>query len=109
MAGAVHRACRRTGWTRGRRWPAAACHVDFVAGTALEPEVQISWQAQCAEPAGGLGGRAVAAGPRLPVVPGTALGEPEVQISQQDGFSLLVLMSLTCGVIRSFYFSFLLN
>ena len=44
--------------TRGRRWPAAACRVDFVAGTALrEPEVQ----------AGGLGGHAAAAGPRLVV------------------------------------------
>ena len=40
-----------------------------MAGTALgEPEVQISWQARYAEPAGGLGGRVVAAGLRLPVV-----------------------------------------
>ena len=53
MAGAVHRACRRTGRTRGRRWAAdfvagtalAACRADFAAGAALgEPAAQISWQ-----------------------------------------------------------------
>ena len=70
--------CRSAGWTRGRRQPAAACRVDFVAVTALgEPEVQISWQAQLGKPGvqfsrqaqftepgglGGLGGRVVAAG-----------------------------------------------
>ena len=69
MAGAVHRAFRRTGWTWGSRWAAAACRADFVVGAALgEPGVYISWQAECVEPLGGLGGRVVAAGPQLPVV-----------------------------------------
>ena len=40
----------------------------MVGATLSEPGAQISWQAQYAEPLGGLGGRVVAAGPRLPVV-----------------------------------------
>ena len=47
MAGGVRRAFRRIGWTRSRRWAAAACRAEFVVGTALfEPGVQISWWAQ---------------------------------------------------------------
>ena len=52
----------------------------MVCAALGEPAVQISWQAQYAEPSGVLGGRVVAAGPscRADFVAGTALGEPGV-------------------------------
>ena len=88
MAGAVHRAFRRTGWTCVRPADAAAFCVagaafkikptwsaDFVAGAVHRAAAafcvggaQISWQAQYAEPSGGAAERMVEAGPRLPFV-----------------------------------------
>ena len=79
VAGAVHRAFRRTRWTPGRCWAAAACRADFVAGTALcDPAVQISWYAHRFRRRRS---RWAAAACCADFVAGAALCEPGVQIS----------------------------
>ena len=115
---AQYRAFRRTGWTRGRRWAAAACRADFVAGTLILhhsshtthlPPLITHNSSHATHHTPLITHHSSHTTHLTPLIThhsshsllSSSIFPSSFLISLY--FSLIVLTSLTCGVIRSFY------